>query len=119
MKIGFVGLGNMGSAMARNLVKAGHTVTVYNRTQARAEEFANIAGSLAEAAAGEVVITMLADDHAVEEQHLVDVMRPGAIHLSMSTISPALSERLAQTHAQAGQHYVAAPVLGRPEAADA
>jgi 3-hydroxyisobutyrate dehydrogenase-like beta-hydroxyacid dehydrogenase len=117
MKVGFVGLGNMGSAMARNLVKAGHAVTVYNRTRARAEEFANIAGSLAEAAAGDVVITMLADDHAVEEQKLVKAMRQGAIHVSMSTISPALSERLGQAHAQAGQSYVAAPVLGRPEAA--
>ena len=119
MQIGFVGLGNMGSAMARNLLKAGHAVTVYNRTRARAEEFANVAASLAEAAAGEVVITMLADDHAVEDQHLVDAMRPGAIHLSMSTISPALSEKLTHAHAQAGQVYVAAPVLGRPEAAAA
>src|SRR5882724_7287340 len=101
MKIGFVGLGNMGSAMARNLVKAGHTVTVYNRTQARAEEFANTAGSLAEAAAGEVVITMLADDHAVEDQGLPKIMRAGAIHVSMSTISPALSERLAKAHGEA------------------
>jgi 3-hydroxyisobutyrate dehydrogenase-like beta-hydroxyacid dehydrogenase len=119
MKVGFIGLGNMGSAMARNLVKAGHAVTVYNRTRARAEEFGSLAGSLAEAAAGEVVITMLADDHAVEDQGLPKAMRPGAIHLSMSTISPALSGRLAHAHAQAGQGYVAAPVLGRPEAAAA
>jgi 3-hydroxyisobutyrate dehydrogenase-like beta-hydroxyacid dehydrogenase len=119
MRVGFVGLGNMGSPMARNLVNAGHAVTVYNRTRARAEEFASAAGSLAEVAAGEVVITMLADDHAVEEQRLANIMRPGAIHLSMSTISPALSERLTQAHAQAGQSYVAAPVLGRPEAAAA
>jgi 3-hydroxyisobutyrate dehydrogenase-like beta-hydroxyacid dehydrogenase len=121
MKIGFVGLGNMGSAMARNLLKAGHAVTVYNRTRARAEEFASIAASPAEAAAGEVVITMLADDHAVDDaaQELVKALQPGAIHVSMSTISPALSERMQQAHTQAGQGYIAAPVLGRPEAAAA
>ena len=128
MKVGFVGLGNMGSVMARNLLKAGHTVTVYNRTRARAEALradgAGVAGSPAEAAGGDVAITMLSDDHAVEEaalgaQGLVKATNPGAIHVSMSTISPALSERLRQAHAQAGQGYVAAPVLGRPEAAAA
>src|SRR5579862_1515835 len=121
MKIGFVGLGNMGSAMARNLVKAGHIVMVYNRTRARTEGFASVAGTPAEAGTGEIVITMLADDQAIGDaaQSLLKAMRPGAIHISMSTISPALSERMQQAHAQAGQGYVAAPVLGRPEAAAA
>ena len=102
-----------------------HAVTRHNRTRSRAEALtadgASVAGSLAEAAGGDVVITMLADDHAVDEvsQSLVKSMRPGAIHVSMSTISPALSERLAQAHTKAGQLYVAAPVLGRPEAAAA
>ena len=126
MKIGFLGLGGMGSAMARNLLKAGHEVTVFNRTRSKAEELegagAHVASNPAEAAAGEVAITMLADDHAVEQvawgpQGLIASLRPGAIHVSMSTISPALSGRLAAAHTQAGQRYLAAPVLGRPEAA--
>ena len=126
MKIGFLGLGGMGSAMARNLLKAGHQLTVFNRTRSKAEELqregAQVAANPAEAASGEVAITMLADDRAVEQvswgpHGLIAHLRPGAIHISMSTISPALSGRLAEAHTQAGQRYVAAPVLGRPEAA--
>jgi 3-hydroxyisobutyrate dehydrogenase-like beta-hydroxyacid dehydrogenase len=80
MKVGFIGLGNMGSGMARNLIKAGHTLTVFNRTKSRAEEFrslgATVAGTPGEAAAGaEVVITMLADDGAVEDA----VLGPGRV----------------------------------------
>ena len=128
MKLGFVGLGRMGAAMAANLVKAGHDVSVFNRTRGRssalielgAHEAANIAG----ACDGEVVITMLADDDAASgialgEGGLTTHLRKGAIHLSMSTISVALSKRLAQAHAQAGQRYVAAPVFGRPDMAAA
>jgi 3-hydroxyisobutyrate dehydrogenase-like beta-hydroxyacid dehydrogenase len=129
MKIGFVGLGNMGSGMARNLLKAGHTLVVYNRTRARAEELrvsgAKIAGTAGEAASGaEVVITMLADDHAVEEvvfgvDNLLEALPDGAIHIGMSTISVALSQKLAASHQEKHQHYVAAPVFGRPDAAAA
>ena len=129
MKIGFVGLGNMGSGMARNLIKAGHTLTVYNRTRARAEEFhklgARVADSPADVASDvDVFITMLADDHAVESV----VFEPGKamqalsakrVHLSMSTISVALSRRLAAVHKEKDQYYVAVPVFGRPEAAAA
>ena len=128
MKIGFIGLGQMGSAMAANLVKAGHEVTVFNRSPGRSgsliELGAHEATSVAEACDGEVVITMLADDDAASDIALADGgliahLPKGAIHLSMSTISVALSRRLAQAHAQAGQRYVAAPVFGRPDMAAA
>ena len=128
MDVGFVGLGNMGQSMARNLLRAGHRVTVYNRTRSRAEalraEGARVADHLADACHGEVLITMLADDRAVEDvifgdgQVLAAIPR-GAVHLSMSTISVALSRRLAGAHHAAGQAYAAAPVLGRPDAAAA
>jgi len=128
MDVGFVGLGQMGQAMALNLVRAGHRVAVHNRTRAKAEalasEGAEIAGSVADAARRPVLITMLADDHAVEEVvfgagKALSALPQGAVHISMSTISVALSERLADAHRKAGQAYVAAPVFGRPEAAAA
>jgi len=128
MDVGFIGLGNMGSAIARNLLKAGHRVTVFNRSRHKAEplaaEGARIAASPAEACRNPVVITMLADDAAVEAAMLgegggVAALGKDAVHVSMSTISVALSDRLAQAHGKAGQAYVAAPVFGRPEAAAA
>jgi 3-hydroxyisobutyrate dehydrogenase-like beta-hydroxyacid dehydrogenase len=128
MKLGFIGLGRMGAAMAANLAKAGHDVSVFNRSpgksraliQLGAHEAANLAG----ACGGDAVITMLADDDAASDfafgpGGLIDSLRQGAIHLSMSTISVALSKRLAQAHAQAGQRYIAAPVFGRPDMAAA
>ena len=128
MDVGFIGLGHMGQAMARNLLKSGHRVTVYNRTRDKAEalgtEGAKVAGSPAEAWRNPVVITMLADDAAVEAVVFEDgaglsTLDQGAVHISMSTISVALSDRLAEAHGKAGQSYVAAPVFGRPEAAAA
>jgi 3-hydroxyisobutyrate dehydrogenase-like beta-hydroxyacid dehydrogenase len=129
MNIAFIGLGNMGSAMAGNLLKAGHTLSVFNRTRTRADELkplgARVAGTPGEAATGaEVAITMLADDHALESVIFgkgspLDSLPPNAIHISMSTISVALSRRLATAHAEHKQHYVSAPVFGRPEAAAA
>jgi 3-hydroxyisobutyrate dehydrogenase-like beta-hydroxyacid dehydrogenase len=128
MKLGFIGLGRMGAAMAANLVKAGHDVSVFNRTRGRssalielgAREAANIAG----VCDGEAVITMLADDDAASgialgEGGLTTHLRKGAIHLSMSTISVELSKRLAGAHEKAGQRYIAAPVFGRPDMAAA
>jgi len=125
MEVGFVGLGRMGQGMARNLLQAGHEVTAYNRNRQRSEELAGggarVAATPAEACQGEVVITMLADDVAL--QAVVDEaepsLRPGLLHISMETISVDLSERLDQRHAAAGRSYVAAPVIGRPEAAAA
>jgi 3-hydroxyisobutyrate dehydrogenase-like beta-hydroxyacid dehydrogenase len=128
MDVGFIGLGRMGRAMARNLLKAGHRVVVWDRTRRRAEELrdegAEIADTPAGACKGEIVITMLANDDAVEEVvlgsgHVVSALRQNAIHLSMSTISVALSEALTEVHYAAAQHFVAAPVFGRPEAAAA
>jgi len=128
MKVGFIGLGHMGSGMAANLVRAGHEVTVYNRTPSRAEALvaqgARVAARVADACPGEAVITMLADDHAVEDvvfgpDGVIAALRAGAIHVSTSTISVALSERLTTAHANARQRFVAAPVFGRPEAAAA
>lgn len=129
MNVGFIGLGNMGSPMVRNLINAGHTLTVYNRTRGRAEALqplgAKIAATPAEAAANvEVLITMLADDSAVEAVlfapgNAIEALRPGVVHVSMSTISVALSRRLTEAHRQRRQHYVAATVFGRPDAAAA
>lgn len=125
MNIGFIGLGQMGAAMAGNLVKAGHAVTVYNRTMAKAAPLvalgARAAQDVADAAHNEVVFTMLADDHALEEiaGALVGALPKGALHISASTISVAMSERLTDLHAGAGQRFVSAPVFGRPDAAAA
>jgi len=128
MKIGFIGLGNMGAAIAANLVKAGRDVTVYNRTASKAEPLvalgAKAAKTIAEAARGDVVMTMLAEDHAVEETvfgagGILASLPKGALHISSSTISVALSDRLTEAHAKAGQRFIAAPVFGRPDAAAA
>jgi len=118
----------MGSGMASSLIKAGHEVTVYNRTPEKAAPLvalgATAAQKLADACRGEAVITMLADDRAVEgavfgDGGVLATLPPGAIHVSCSTISVELSRRLAPAHAHATQRYVAAPVFGRPEAAAA
>ncbi len=129
MKISFIGLGNMGLPMARNLLQAGYTVTVYNRTRARADQLKQLNPIVADSPAAaardaEVLVTMVADDAALEDvllgpQGALAALPRGAIHVSMSTISPALSRRLAERHDAAGQTYVAAPAFGRPEAAEA
>ena len=128
MKIGFIGLGNMGSGMAANLLKAGHEVTAYNRSQDRvdavAAQGARPARSVAEACDGDVVISMLANDEAVGavafgDGGILASLATGSVHISSSTISVALSDRLTAAHADAGQGFVAAPVFGRPEAAAA
>jgi 3-hydroxyisobutyrate dehydrogenase-like beta-hydroxyacid dehydrogenase len=129
MKVGFIGLGNMGSAIARNLIKKGHTLTVYNRTRSRAEPFASLGARIAEtpsetATDAEVLISMLADDAAVENVifapgNAIAALAAGAVHISMSTISVGLSRRLAASHREKQQHYLASPVFGRPDAAAA
>jgi len=120
--IGFVGLGAMGAPMAARLVGAGYPLTVWNRTPERAAPLvaagAGLAASPAEAAKGaDVVISVLFDDDAVSavafgEAGLAASMRPGAIHLSCSTISPALADRLEEEHGRRGQYAVSAPLLG-------
>jgi 3-hydroxyisobutyrate dehydrogenase-like beta-hydroxyacid dehydrogenase len=128
MKVGLIGLGNMGAGMAANLLRAGHEVTVYNRTTGKAQALvaqgARQAAKVADACRGEAVITMLADDSAVEsvvfgQGGIGSSLGKGAIHISSSTISVALSERMAAAHATNGQRFVSAPVFGRPEAAAA
>ena len=128
MKVGFIGLGQMGSAMAANLLKAGHELTVYNRSRDKAEalagEGAKVAATVADACGGEAVFTMLAHDDALSavvhgDGGVLASLGKGAVHISASTISVAMSERLTKEHAAAGQRFVAAPVFGRPEAAAA
>jgi 3-hydroxyisobutyrate dehydrogenase-like beta-hydroxyacid dehydrogenase len=128
MNIGFIGLGRMGSAMAANLVKAGHHVTVFNRSPEKRRKLVELgaheAARIAEACRGEVVITMLADDAAVSNVTLGDggiaaSLLKNAIHVSMSTISVGLAKELARAHSGAGQRFISAPVFGRPEAAAA
>ncbi len=128
MKIGFLGLGKMGTPMALRLLAAGHELSVWNRTEGRAKplirEGAIAAATPAEAELGaDVVITMLFDDAANEEvlfgaNGLLDALSPGALHISCSTISVALSEKLTAEHARRGQRFVAAPVFGRPNVAE-
>jgi len=126
MNVGFIGLGRMGIGMAANLLKAGHQVTVYNRTPDKASELlkqgAKAAARVLDACRGEAVITMLANDEAVEsvafgKDGIVQGLPAGAMHISSSTISVALSEKLTLAHARADQRFVSAPVFGRPKAA--
>jgi len=128
MKIGFLGLGKMGTPMAQRLIGAGHELRVWNRSEGKTEpllrEGAIAAGTPAEAELGaDAVITMLFDDAANEEvlfgpNGLLDALSPGALHISCSTISVALSERLMREHARRGIDFVAAPVFGRPNIAE-
>src|SRR6516162_10560837 len=128
MNVGFIGLGHMGAGMAANVLKAGHRVTVFNRTPAKAEALiaqgATLATCIAWASRGDAVVTMLANDQAVEEVVLgrngvIANLARGTLHVSSSTISVALSERLTEEHASKGQQFVAAPVFGRPDVAAA
>ena len=128
MRIGFLGLGKMGTPMARHLLAAGHELRVWNRSEGRTEpllrEGAIAAGTPAEAELGaDAVITMLFDDAANEEvifgaNGLMDALSPGALHISCSTISVELSERLTKEHARHKHEFVAAPVFGRPNVAE-
>ncbi|WP_429258354.1 NAD(P)-dependent oxidoreductase [Paraburkholderia sp. GAS334] len=126
MNIGFIGLGEMGVAMVANILKAGHTVRVWNRSPERAQALAaagaQVVATPAEAFAGDAVFSMLADDAALREvvdSQLLEHAPRGLIHVNMATISVALAESLAHAHAERGLNYVAAPVLGRPDVAAA
>lgn len=128
MKVGFLGLGKMGTPMALRLIAAGHELSVWNRTEGRSEplirEGAIAAATPAEAELGaDAVITMLFDDAANEDvlfgaNGLIDALSPGALHIACSTISVALSERLTAEHGRRGHLFVAAPVFGRPNVAE-
>ncbi|MBI2296775.1 MAG: NAD(P)-dependent oxidoreductase [Betaproteobacteria bacterium] len=125
MKVGFIGLGQMGQAMAGRLLEAGHELTVYNRSRAAAEPLKSRGAAVADdplgVLDGEVAITMLADDVAVEAvwiaSGLIERMPSSCIHLNMATVSLKMGKRLASLHQAAGARYVSAPVFGRPPAA--
>ncbi|HXE13946.1 MAG TPA: NAD(P)-dependent oxidoreductase [Bryobacteraceae bacterium] len=127
MNVAFIGLGNMGSPMARNLLRAGHRVTVYNRTRAKAEALAAEGAIVSDSPAhaverAEAVLTMLANDDAVEEtvwgpNGFGSSLARGAVHISHSTIGTVCSRRLAYYHQGQWQGYLSVPVFGRPEAA--
>ncbi|WP_028311235.1 NAD(P)-dependent oxidoreductase [Derxia gummosa] len=129
MELGFIGLGAMGHAMAMNLIRAGHSLRVWNRSPGKADDLvalgAQEVATPAEAVGADgIVFTMVADDAALHEV----VTGPGGfgerlgadgIHVSMSTIAPQTAQALAELHARQGAAYVAAPVFGRPDAAAA
>jgi 3-hydroxyisobutyrate dehydrogenase-like beta-hydroxyacid dehydrogenase len=125
MEVGFVGLGQMGSPMVAQLIDAGHRLTVWNRDTAKTEPFlkrgASAAARPADAAGSGIVITMLANDEALEAVSFgkggLLAGGPGILHISCSTVSVALTEKLTEAHAEAGQRFVSAQVLGRPDIA--
>ena len=124
MRIGFVGLGAMGRGLAGRLAKAGHEVRAWNRTPPAPgllEAGIAVAPALSDLAASEVLVSMLAHDNAVRavflEKGLLEALPAGAIHVNMATISVELARELGDRHAARGLFYVAAPVLGRPDAA--
>ena len=127
MFVGFAGLGGMGSAMASRLVNAGHRVRAWNRSpekvQALVKQGAEAAGPAVDLAEAEVIVSMLADDAAIREVFLRDgllaKLRRDTIHVNMATVSVALARELAALHQEGGVTYIAAPVLGRPDAAEA
>ena len=126
MKVGFIGLGRMGQGMGQRLLGGGHDLLVFNRTPAKAADLEKAGATVAATVAAvckdrDVVITMVVDDAALNEVTLVhgirESMANGGIHVAMGTHSAATIQALAIAHAEAGQTLVAAPVLGRPDAA--
>jgi 3-hydroxyisobutyrate dehydrogenase-like beta-hydroxyacid dehydrogenase len=119
-EVGFVGLGNMGAPMAANLVRAGHAVRVYNRTASKADDLVCQGATIAAtpggtATPGGVVFSMLSNDQALEEvcaprTGLLDTLGSGGLHVSMSTVSPATSQAMADAHARRGVAFLTAPV---------
>ncbi len=128
LSIGFVGLGAIGSAVARHLLASGRRVTVWARRPAALSDLtargAIVARSLSEIGEADIIISVVFDDDATREVVLgpagfIHAMLPGSIHVAIETISPTLSGELYDSHTARGQHYLAAPVFGRPEAAEA
>jgi 3-hydroxyisobutyrate dehydrogenase-like beta-hydroxyacid dehydrogenase len=127
MDIGYIGLGGMGHAMAGNLIKQGHTLRVWNRSPDKAADLVAQGAILVDRPADAVavdgiVFTMVADDAALEQvvggpDGIGAMLGAGGIHISMSTVSPETSTRIAAMHAERGALFVAAPVFGRPAAA--
>ncbi|WP_342239874.1 NAD(P)-dependent oxidoreductase [Inquilinus sp. OTU3971] len=125
-QVGVVGLGSMGAAMAARLLDQGWPVAVWNRSPAAEEPLlakgAVRAATPAEAASGGIVLSMVADDSALKgvttgDSGILSGLGPDGVHVSMSTVSPAIAADLAKAHAEAGSAYVGSPVFGRPPAA--
>lgn len=129
MKIGFIGLGNLGTPIAENIIEKGNQLFVYNRTASKTKTLTDkgataIASVKELAATCDVVITMVSDDKALKSisegpDGLIQNMQQAAVHISMSTILPLTAEELSKQHTDNGSHYLSAPVFGRPEAARA
>jgi len=123
MEVGFIGLGAMGSAMARNFVEAGHVVRAWNRSGNPGVDGLEMVGDVGDTLKGDATFTMLSDDMAIREVVLdtgiLSQAHPGLVHVITSTISVAFAGELSAAHAEAGVAYVAAPVLGRPNVAAA
>jgi 3-hydroxyisobutyrate dehydrogenase-like beta-hydroxyacid dehydrogenase len=129
MQIGYVGLGGMGHAMASNLIDKGHTLRVWNRSPGKAADLVARGATVVEhpgqaVASDGIVFTMVADDAALDQvtggpDGIAAKLGPGGIHVSMSTVSPETTRRLAALHAERGAAFIAAPVFGRPTAAAA
>ncbi|PWT76739.1 MAG: 6-phosphogluconate dehydrogenase [Bacteroidetes bacterium] len=127
LNIGFIGLGNLGSPIAQNLLTSGHTLHIYNRTPLKAVPLAAKGAVVSEsigalAKNSQVVFSIVSDDAALKsicegDQGLIKNLAPGSIHVSMSTILPGTAKELAEKHEANEQHYLSAPVFGRPEAA--
>jgi 3-hydroxyisobutyrate dehydrogenase-like beta-hydroxyacid dehydrogenase len=130
--LAFLGLGQMGAPIARLLLAQGHNVTLWNRDRGKADAIqsgsSHVATSPQDAVSNAaVVFTMLADDAATEavlfgssdHEGFLDALPPGAIHVTLSTISVALARRITAAHQERGQHHVGAPVFGRPAIAEA
>lgn len=127
MKIGFLGLGGMGAAMATNLINAGHQVIAWNRSQGALEPLlalgAQAAVDPAQAFDVELVISMLADDDSTRavliDSGALASAQAGLIHLSMATLSTAFVGELVELHCAQGVEFIAAPVFGRTDVAAA
>jgi len=127
MKIGFIGLGRMGGHVATNLLKAGHSVTVWNRSQQVVQDLAAkgaiAAKSPEQSLQGECVFSMLSNDAVIRELGLAGPLLEKAakalIHVNLSTISVEFAKELAKAHQRAGLSYISSPVFGRPEMAEA
>lgn len=127
MQIGFVGLGAMGSGIAANLLASGHALRVFNRTAARTETLRNAGAAVATTPAdatreADAVFTIVSDDAALRtvtlgDDGILSALRPGAVHVCMSTVGVATARELADLHRRAARRYVSAPIFGRPDAA--
>jgi 3-hydroxyisobutyrate dehydrogenase-like beta-hydroxyacid dehydrogenase len=125
--LGFIGLGQMGQAIAANLQASGFGLRIYNRTAEKARPFVDKGAAFATtsagaAVAGGIVVSIVSNDAALEEivtDEFLGALNPGGLHISMSTVSPATAQRLAERHRKSNSRYVGAPVFGRPEAAAA